>query len=95
MNFEEESLYSTNTNPSFGIGQTSYLIQNNEFNLLWDCNAYFDQNTIKTINELGAIDAIALSLPHYYSKEYDWGVSPIVHLIPSFLEYNVKRLVRV
>lgn len=44
---------------------------------------------------LGGIDAIALSLPHYYSKEYDWGVSPIVHLIPSFLEYNVKRLVRV
>jgi hypothetical protein len=72
VNLEEEGLYSINTNPSFGIGQTAYLIQNNEFNLLWDCITYFDQNTIKTINDLGGIDAIALSHPHYYSSQVEW-----------------------
>lgn len=72
VQLEEENLYSINTRPSFGIGQTAYLIQNNGFNLLWDCITYFDQNTIKTINELGGIDAIALSHPHYYSSQVEW-----------------------
>jgi len=72
VHLEEESLYSISTIPSFGIGQTAYLIQNNEFNLLWDCITYFHQNTIKTINELGGIDAIALSHPHYYSSQVEW-----------------------
>lgn len=72
VNLEEEGLYSINTNPSFGIGQTAYLIKNDEFNLLWDCTTYFDQNTIKTINELGGLDAIALSHPHYYSSQVEW-----------------------
>ncbi|MFS1515258.1 MBL fold metallo-hydrolase [Bacillus sp. SCS-151] len=72
VGIEEDNLYSINTNPRFGIGQTAYLIKDDEFNLLWDCITYFDQNTIKTINELGGLDAIALSHPHYYSTQVEW-----------------------
>lgn len=69
---EEKGLYSITTSPSFGIGQTAYLVKVNGFNILWDCITYLDQQTIHKINELGGIDAIVLSHPHYYSTQVEW-----------------------
>lgn len=69
---EEEGLSSITTVPSFGIGQTAYLVQGENFNLLWDCISYLDSRTIETIKEEGGIDAIALSHPHYYSTQVEW-----------------------
>lgn len=69
---KEEGVYSITTKPAFAIGQTAYLVQGNNFNMLWDCITYIDDKTIKTINELGGIDAIALSHPHYYSSQVEW-----------------------
>jgi hypothetical protein len=69
---EEEGLYSIHTTPSFGIGQTAYYVQGNEYNLLWDCITYIDPLTIKEIEDMGGIDAIALSHPHYYSSKVEW-----------------------
>lgn len=64
---EERGLYSITTAPSFGTGQTAYIIQQGGFHLLWDCISYLDSQTINRITELGGLDAIALSHPHYYS----------------------------
>ncbi|WP_102691674.1 MBL fold metallo-hydrolase [Rummeliibacillus pycnus] len=72
INLEENGLFSIKTSPTFGIGQTAYLIQEKDFNLLWDCITYIDQTTIEKIEELGGIDAIALSHPHYYSSQVEW-----------------------
>ncbi|WP_221563358.1 MBL fold metallo-hydrolase [Alkalihalobacillus sp. TS-13] len=72
IKLEEENLYSITTTPSFGIGQTAYLVRQNGFNILWDCITYLDQETIEAIEKLGGIDAIALSHPHYYSTQADW-----------------------
>ena len=69
---EERGLYSLNTSPEFGIGQTAYIIQGEDFNLLWDCITYIDDSTIKKINEIGGLQAIALSHPHYYSTQVEW-----------------------
>ncbi len=69
---EEEGLYSITTSPKLGIGQTAYLIVENGFNILWDCLTYLDQETIDFIRSIGGIDAIALSHPHYYSRQVDW-----------------------
>ncbi|KRE07829.1 MBL fold metallo-hydrolase [Priestia megaterium] len=69
---EEENLYSITTNPEFAIGQTAFLIQNQGFNMLWDCITYLDEKTIEKINNLGGIQAIALSHPHYYSTQVEW-----------------------
>ncbi|MFC0522130.1 hypothetical protein ACFFGV_00815 [Pontibacillus salicampi] len=69
---EEENLYSITTSPKFGIGQTAYLIRENDCNILWDCISYLDEETIQAIQELGGIDVIALSHPHYYSRQVDW-----------------------
>lgn len=72
ITLDEEGLYSINSNPNFGIGQTAYLIQDKNFNLLWDCITYIDQDTITLIEDLGGIDAIALSHPHYFSSQVEW-----------------------
>ncbi|MCY8594708.1 hypothetical protein [Bacillus haynesii] len=72
ITFEEERLYSLTTTPTFGIGQSAYLIQEPGFNLLWDCITYLDQHTIENIERLGGIQAIALSHPHYYSAQVEW-----------------------
>ncbi|MFJ7746796.1 hypothetical protein [Peribacillus sp. NPDC097295] len=69
---DEEGLYSLNTTPGFGIGQTAYFLQDEGFNLLWDCITYIDKETINRLEELGGIHAIALSHPHYYSTQVEW-----------------------
>jgi hypothetical protein len=90
INMEEEGLYSINTSPSFGIGQTAYLIQGDGFNLLWDCVSYIDEITIKEINELGGINAIALSHPHYYSSQVEWAKA---FNVPIYLHEDDKEWV--
>lgn len=72
FHLEEPGLFSIKTTPKLGIGQTAYLVQNGGFNLLWDCITYIDERTIAKINELGGINAIALSHPHYYSTQVEW-----------------------
>ncbi|XKE94541.1 hypothetical protein LG326_15435 [Metaplanococcus flavidus] len=80
---EEAGLYTVSTSPSFAIGQTAYLVQGKNFNLLWDCITYLDPKTIGEIKKLGGIDAIALSHPHYYSAQVEWaeafGASIYIH----------------
>lgn len=69
---EEDGLFTISTTPGFGIGQTAYLVQSKNFNLLWDCITYIDPKTIDEMKKLGGIDAIALSHPHYYSTQVEW-----------------------
>ncbi|MBM7578157.1 MBL fold metallo-hydrolase [Jeotgalibacillus terrae] len=69
---EQSGLQSITTQPSFGIGQTAYLIEERGFRLLWDCIAYIDEKTVNDIKEEGGIDAIALSHPHYYTTQVEW-----------------------
>ncbi|HEX7064040.1 MAG TPA: MBL fold metallo-hydrolase [Bacillales bacterium] len=70
--FEEKGLHSITTAPKFGIGQTAYLVQSEDFHLMWDCITYLDSATLEEIKKLGGIDAIALSHPHYYSTQVEW-----------------------
>ena len=72
ITLEESGLYSVKTTPEFAIGQTAYLVQEDGFNLLWDCISYLDEETISEITRLGGLDAIALSHPHYYSTQVEW-----------------------
>ncbi len=78
---EEEHLYSINLEPRFGIGQRAFLIQTPKGNLLWDCVALIDDETISQIKQLGGIAEIAISHPHYYTVmvEYSraFGNAPI------------------
>ncbi|HEY1241678.1 MAG TPA: MBL fold metallo-hydrolase [Bryobacteraceae bacterium] len=72
---EEPGLYSIHTEPVFGIGQRAFLVQSRRGNLLWDCVTLLDEETVARIRELGGIDAIAISHPHYYASMIDWSAT--------------------
>lgn len=69
---EETGLTSITTKPNFAIGQSAYVVQTEGFNLLWDCIAYHDEQTLDTLKAMGGIDAIAISHPHYYTTHMEW-----------------------
>ncbi|MFP7479516.1 hypothetical protein [Terribacillus saccharophilus] len=69
---EAAGISSIKTEPSLGIGQSAFIVQDGYFNLLWDCITYLDKQTINQINTIGGLNAIALSHPHYYSSQVEW-----------------------
>ncbi|HKS69376.1 MAG TPA: MBL fold metallo-hydrolase [Ktedonobacterales bacterium] len=60
------------TNPKLGIGQRAYLIQTPQGNVIWDLVAHFDAATIDAIKARGAVRAIAISHPHFFTRMGDW-----------------------
>ena len=60
------------TKPPFAIGQRAFLIESPGGNVLWDCLALLDRNTIGFIRERGGLAAVAISHPHYYSAMVEW-----------------------
>ncbi|RAS78313.1 hypothetical protein [Priestia endophytica] len=86
----EEGLYSIKTSPTFAIGQTAYLLQGTEVNILWDCISYLDEETIEYIKSLGGIHAIALSHPHYYSTQVEWAEA---FNVPLYIHRDDKQWV--
>ena len=69
---EEPGLYSIHTEPSFAIGQRAFVLQTPNGNLLWDCVTLLDDATITAVKDLGGVQAIAISHPHYYASMVDW-----------------------
>lgn len=68
----EPGLAGIGTEPSFSIGQRALLVQTPEGNVLWDCITLIDPPTIERVKEMGGIQAIAISHPHYYSSMIEW-----------------------
>lgn len=60
------------TDPSFAIGQRALLVRGARGNVLWDCQAYLDDDLVTAVNGLGGISAIAISHPHYYGTMVEW-----------------------
>ncbi|WP_028777225.1 hypothetical protein [Shimazuella kribbensis] len=71
--FEEEpGLWGLKLNKPFGIGQRALLVPGEKGNILWDCIPYIDEQTIQAVKDLGGLEAIAISHPHYYSTMVEW-----------------------
>jgi hypothetical protein len=68
----ERDLVSIQTEPEFAIGQHALLVRSANGNMLWDCLAYIDDETIDAVNRLGGISAIAISHPHFYGSCVEW-----------------------
>lgn len=60
------------TAPKLGIGERAYLIQTPRGNVIWDLVAYFDAATVDEIKARGAVRAIAISHPHFFTTMGDW-----------------------
>jgi len=57
----EEEFRAVGVEPKFGIGQRALLVDG----VLWDCVPLLDA-------DVGALDAVAISHPHYYSTMVEW-----------------------
>jgi glyoxylase-like metal-dependent hydrolase (beta-lactamase superfamily II) len=63
------------TEPKFGIGQQAYLVETPHGNILWDCIALIDDDTIAEIERRGGIQGIAISHAHYYTTMVEWSLA--------------------
>ena len=68
----EDGLWGIGTEPSFAIGQRSLLLRTEAGNVLWDPMSYIDDETVDKVEELGGIDAISASHPHFYGVIVEW-----------------------
>jgi hypothetical protein len=69
---QEPNLVGIGTEPKFAIGQRALLVRAETGNVLWDGVSFLDEATIRAVNGLGGISAIAISHPHYYSTMVEW-----------------------
>ncbi|KAK5101038.1 hypothetical protein LTS08_004644 [Lithohypha guttulata] len=65
-------IWSVRTEPKFAISNRAELIQTPHGNVLMDLIPFLDQETIDRIMDLGGLEAIVISHPHYYSTWADW-----------------------
>lgn len=69
---EEEGVVGIGTEPEFGIGQRALLVQTSGGNVLWDCTPLLGEETVARVEELGGLDAVAVSHPHFHSTMVEW-----------------------
>jgi ribonuclease HI/glyoxylase-like metal-dependent hydrolase (beta-lactamase superfamily II) len=72
---EEAGLASIGTEPSIAIGQRALLVRTPHGNVLWDCITYLDRQTVRAVRDLGGLDAIAISHPHFYDAMTEWSAA--------------------
>ncbi|CAK7268417.1 hypothetical protein SEPCBS119000_003053 [Sporothrix epigloea] len=68
----DERLTSIASEPKLAIGQRAILVRTPSGNILWDCLTLLDEETLTRIRELGGLQAIVISHPHYYSSHTEW-----------------------
>jgi hypothetical protein len=69
---QEANLVGIGTEPKFAIGQRALLVRTPAGNVLWDCVSFLDEATMRAVQKLGGLAAIAISHPHYYSTMVEW-----------------------
>lgn len=69
---EDPTITFISTTPKLCIGQRAALIQTPRGNILWDCIALLDEETIGRIEAVGGLEAIVISHPHFYSTHVQW-----------------------
>lgn len=74
-NEEAEGVHSLQIAPHFGIGQRAFLIEGPDGNILWDCLSLIDEASKARIAAMGALSAIAISHPHFYSSMTEWSAA--------------------
>lgn len=71
----EPGLYGFRAKPQIGIGPRSLFLHTDGGNILFDVNALPDEETVARIRELGGLQAIAASHPHFYGAMTDWSAA--------------------
>jgi hypothetical protein len=79
----EAGLFAIKTVPDYAIGQRAHVIQTPYGNVLWESITVIDDATVKAIQNLGDVQAIAISHPHFYDTMVEW--SHALGNIPIYL----------
>lgn len=58
--------------PGFAIGQRAFLIPGEGGMVMWECLPTVTEAAVARIAELGGVEAIAISHPHFYSAMLEW-----------------------
>ena len=87
----EPNLTAILTKPAFAIGQRAFLLETAGGNVLWDCIALIDDDTIREIKSRGGLAAIAISHPHYYTSMVEW--SRVFGGVPVYLHEDDRQWV--
>ena len=69
---EEANLVGVGVEPAFAIGQRALLVCTPHGNVLWDCLSLLDDDARQQIGDLGGIDAICMSHPHFYGANIEF-----------------------
>lgn len=69
---EEPGLTGIGVEPKVAIGQRALLVRTPHGNVLWDCVPLLDDAARRRIGELGGIDAICMSHPHFYAAHVEF-----------------------
>jgi len=69
---EEPGLVGIGVEPAFAIGQRALLVRTPHGNVLWDCVSLLDDQARSRITELGGIDAVCMSHPHFYAANVEF-----------------------
>ena len=68
----EPGLTGIDMRPKFAIGQRALLVQTAHGNFLWDCISYIDEETVEAVRDLGGVQGISVSHPHFYGVMIEW-----------------------
>lgn len=69
---DEAGLIAIGTTPAFAIDQRSFLLPTDAGNILWECQSVVTDEAVQKIKELGGVDRIAISHPHFYGSMGEW-----------------------
>ncbi|MFI6519519.1 MBL fold metallo-hydrolase [Spirillospora sp. NPDC050679] len=69
---EGPGVYGVGSRPPTAIGQRALLVRTPTGNVLWDMVSHIDDDTVREVRELGGVDAIAISHPHFYGSMIEW-----------------------
>lgn len=68
----ETDRWGIGTEPRFAIGQRTLLVRTGTGIVLWDPVSCLDDETVGTIGDLGGVQAISASHPHFYGAIVEW-----------------------
>jgi hypothetical protein len=69
---EGPGIVGVGTEPPTSIGQRALLVRTPSGNVLWDMITYLDDDLLARVADLGGVDAIAISHPHFYGSMIEW-----------------------
>lgn len=58
--------------PRFAIDQRALFVRTPELNVLWECVSIVTPEAVAALKDLGGVDAIAISHPHFYAAMTEW-----------------------